>query len=152
MFYTIVDNFYVPAGRQALQFSKYSRVAREIGQHLETAIPTMLRMISPSYEVLRLQYYWSSVSGARCKRHRWSMSIDGFHRCRHDHIFSRMLYDETKMTLRKRIAINANGRETMAMKALDGLDTKWDPKGKEYSTSEFDVRMTHGGGGGKKKH
>ena len=138
MFYGLVDAFYVPGGETALRWCKYGDACKRQWMHLETAIPTTLRMVSPSYEVLNLQYYWASISAAKCVRGGWAIDVDGIHRCRHDHTFARLLYGG-RMTHADRLAVKANATRRRQMLAMSGLDANWSKTA--YSTREFDVRM-----------
>ncbi|ORC90493.1 putative membrane-associated protein [Trypanosoma theileri] len=100
MFYTIVDAYYVPRKLVTGFVDVTDNMAKYFIQ-MECAIPTALRILQPTYEMLKVQYYWSSSKQEDCVRSRWTMSVHGFHRCRHDHRFANLIYSND--TLRRRL-------------------------------------------------
>ncbi|KAH9578403.1 hypothetical protein LSM04_006694 [Trypanosoma melophagium] len=103
MFYAIVDTYYVPQ-RLVPGFVNVTDHMAEYSIHMECAIPTALRILQPTYEILKVQYYWSSTKQEDCIRGQWKASVHGFHRCRHDHRFAKLIYSND--TIRKRLYVD----------------------------------------------
>jgi hypothetical protein len=94
VFYTIVDTYYVPK-RFALAYADRCDIMEKRWVFGECAIPTALRSIDPEYELMHVQFYWSTLNASDCPRRGWGPQFTGFHRCRHDHFFAEALYNET---------------------------------------------------------
>ncbi|CUF14476.1 membrane-associated protein, putative [Bodo saltans] len=117
IFYTIVDTYYIP-WRLATQYADVCDLFAKHWIFGECAIATMIRYLSPVYETMDIQFYWSTLSAADCHRYKWNVMLDGFHRCRHDHKFSHLMYGSDAT----RDALRSNTSYLSAALALKGLD------------------------------
>jgi hypothetical protein len=102
-FYSIVDTYYIPQ-HLALEYAAVCDIMEKHWVFGEIAIATAIRVISPVYQEMTVQFYWASKD---CPRGQWHPGVDGFHRCRHDHRFSHLLYENSS---RERILNNATYR------------------------------------------
>jgi hypothetical protein len=118
-FYAIMDCYYIPSGAIAQRWVRYAAEAERIAIHLETAIPTTMRMASAAYEVLAVQYYWRG-DAVSCARWGWHPTV-GLHRCRHDHKFARALYEGSEA---QRLALGQNVTRINEMRGapFQGID------------------------------
>ena len=123
VFYTIIDTYYVPRS----MWQGYIDGAELMAKYWvfgEVAIATVLRSLHPTYEEMQAQFYWSGASASDCVRFRWSVQVDCFHRCRHDHVFSELIYQDDDT--RNKLQINSTYlRESIAIKGL--IESEYKP-------------------------
>ena len=100
IFYTIVDTYYIPTSL-ALKYCERCDLMAKHWIFGECAIATAIRSISTVYETMDIQFYWSTLKAEDCHRYKWNVMLEGFHRCRHDHKFTNVLYgdDATRQRL-----------------------------------------------------
>jgi hypothetical protein len=121
VFYTIVDTYYIP-WHLAPRYAQRCDLMAKHWVFGECAIATAIRSIYPVYETLDIQFYWSSLSASDCHRMKWHVLSDGFHRCRHDHLFSTMIY-ESDATREKLLSNKTFLREALSINGLIPVPT-----------------------------
>lgn len=117
IFYTIVDTYYIP-WRLAMAYADRCDLMAKHWIFGECAIATAIRSLSPIYEQMDIQFYWSTLSAADCHRYKWAPMIDGFHRCRHDHKFAHLMYSSDAA----RASLKSNRTFMTEALRLNGLD------------------------------
>eukprot|EP00744_Colponema_vietnamica_P013639 GILI01019120.1.p1 GENE.GILI01019120.1~~GILI01019120.1.p1 ORF type:complete len:389 (+),score=-0.76 GILI01019120.1:130-1167(+) len=116
VFYTIIDTYYVPR-EMWMGYIEGAELMAKYWTFGECAIPTVLRSLHPTYEEMAAQFYWSGATAADCVRFKWSVQVDSFHRCRHDHYFAQLIYQDYDT----RVLLNNNAtflKESLKMKDL----------------------------------
>jgi hypothetical protein len=118
IFYTIVDTYYIPRSL-ALKYCERCDLMAKHWIFGECAIATAIRSISTVFETMDVQFYWSTLKAEDCHRYKWHIMLEGFHRCRHDHKFAKVLYGDDSMRQRLMTdrsfvvqALSINGLET----------------------------------------